>query len=221
MSRAPRPQPALDPAYRALIESDRVSEATRGVLLARAESVDASDPSARGPNALHEDLMRTLRAVLDRLLPDIEIDLAARLDASIAAGKGDGWRFADLPPDIDAYRIGLSTIEALALQRHNTSFAHLGVAQQDECLIAYAETLCETPSPQPTLSASQMKHWISDLRADAVTVYMSHPATLARIGYSGIALGGDQPRLPGFKALGLGQREPWEPVAIASAELPS
>ncbi len=58
-----------------------------------------------------------------------------------------------------------------------------------------------------------MKLWFEDLRGDAVKIYVSHPATLARMGYSGIANGGDGERKQGFVLLAAGEREAWEPEA--------
>ncbi len=43
--------------------------------------------------------------------------------------------------------------------------------------------------------------------------YLGHPRTLARIGYSGIANGGDGEPKTGFARIGIGERETWEPVA--------
>ena len=57
-----------------------------------------------------------------------------------------------------------------------------------------------------------MKLWFEDVRFAAVRLYVAHPATLARIGYSGIAYGGDGPRKSGFVDFGIGRREPWEPL---------
>jgi hypothetical protein len=60
-----------------------------------------------------------------------------------------------------------------------------------------------------------MRSWFEDLRADAVKTYMGHPKTLARMGYSGIANGGDGEPKSGFVRVGIGEREAWEPIASA------
>jgi hypothetical protein len=64
------------------------------------------------------------------------------------------------------------------------------------------------------LSRDQMTKWFEELRADAVKAYLLHPLTLARIGYSGVAYGGDGLPKSGFAHIGLGGRETWEPVAM-------
>ena len=63
-----------------------------------------------------------------------------------------------------------------------------------------------------TLDGRQMQLWFEDLRADAVKLYVAHPATLAALGFSGIAYGGDGDDKPGFRLIGLDEREPWEPM---------
>ncbi len=40
------------------------------------------------------------------------------------------------------------------------------------------------------------------------------PLAMARIGFSGIGYGGDTPTLQGFRTVGLGQTEAWEPRAM-------
>ena len=202
---------ASDPAYLALIHSDRVSTRTREALLTRAAPV----PAAFRPSVLTPPQLATLRALLDRVVPqsgDGWIDLGARLDRQLAAAEGDGWRHASLPADADAYRAGLTTLAAAAQARHRQPFAHLDSAQQETLLqdMAAGELAVSVPHG---LDAARMKLWFEDLRADAVRLYVAHPATLARIGYSGIAYGGDGEPKPGFVELGAGAREPWEPVA--------
>ena len=207
--------PGLDPGYRALIESDRVSARTREILLDRSRPDDRSGaPAASTPEAFS-----VLRAVIDRVLPQapaMRIAIEARIDAMLASGEGDGWRFAHLPPDAEAYRIGLRTLQKAARAAHGCDFEALDGPHQDELLERTAAEqlhVSGTSPGQPLFSAQQMKLWFEDLRGDAVRIYVSHPATLARMGYSGIANGGDGERKQGFVVLAAGEREPWEPEA--------
>jgi pimeloyl-ACP methyl ester carboxylesterase len=195
---------AIDPDYLALIESGRVSDATRAALLARAEPDDA----AYSPQTLSVEQLALLRAVLQRVLPqptDASIDLAARLDRQLAAGKGDGWRYALLPADAEAYRTGLETLDELARQQEGHPFLALDAEKQDRILAKAAE------------GPERLMRWFEDLRADAVKLYLAHPATLARLGYSGIADGGQTASMRGFVRLGMGERESWEPTAKAKS----
>ena len=199
--------PPISEAYLALIHSDRVSARTRAALLERARPDDAAAP----PRAVSAPQLAVLRAVLDRVVPQAgpaRIDLAARIDRQLAAGRGDGWRFDTLPPDADAFRAALDTLEAAASARHGAGFAQLDAGRQDAMLQdAAAGTL-----PGGALDPAQMQRWFEDACAEAVRAYVAHPATLSAMGYSGIGYGGDGAK-SGFTAVGVGEVEPWEPPA--------
>jgi pimeloyl-ACP methyl ester carboxylesterase len=199
-------------AYRALIASDRVGAKTREALLARSNP----DESAYVPSAIDVPSFETLRAVLARVIPqdaDSHIDLAARIDTQLHCGTGDGWRFDVLPTDREAYRAALRTLDAVAHREHGQRFEHLDAAQQDDLLARVAEHRLESSSVG--LGAQQMYSWFEELRADAVKAYLADLRTLAHIGYSGIANGGDGMAKSGFARVGLGEREAWEPIATS------
>ena len=211
--------PGIGEAYRALIDSDRVSARTRALLLDRARP----DDPGYVPRCMSVEQLAVLRAAIDRVLPQpaaARIDLAARIDRLLASGTGDGWRFALLPPDAEAYRAGLSTLDRQAQAAHGRHFVALDPDEQDALLErAAAGTLGAEPEPEAKaglLDASQMRLWFEDLRAESVKAYVAHPATLARMGYGGIAYGGDGPRKSGFSRIGAGEREAWEPVAATA-----
>jgi hypothetical protein len=202
--------PVVPDAYRALIESSRVSTGTRAALLGRM----FDDDRAYRPVAMSLAQLDILRAVLARVLPqpdNARIDLAARIDAQLHAGPGDGWRFAALPGDRTAYARGLAVLEARALALHRQGFAALTPDMQDNLL---ARTTAGELAGENSglLDATQMRLWFEDVRNDAVKIYMAHPATLARLGYSGIGYGGDDDDKRGFSQVGLGEREEWEPT---------
>ncbi len=204
---------APDAAYRALIDSDRVSTATRTALLARA----APDDADAAPRAVPADAWPTLRAAVERIVPQdaaSSIDLAARIDAMLAGGASDGWRVDSLPPDAEAYAAGLRSLDGLAQAGAGADFAQLGAAAQDAILAAVADG---TARAATLLTPPQLQAWFEDLRADAVRAYVSHPHTLAALGYSGIAYGGDGEPKPGFVAVGLDAREAWEPAPTGEA----
>ncbi|MGT2427183.1 gluconate 2-dehydrogenase subunit 3 family protein [Amnibacterium kyonggiense] len=190
----------LPAAFARLIASDRVSARTRRVMLAR-----LGDP-AEGPRALNPAQHALLTAVLARVLPQrgVHLDLAARLDAVLGAGQGDGWRFAALPPDAEAWRRGLDTIADGA-----PGFASLDAAAQDAVLdrIEAGELGSDA---EGRLSADRMALWFQDVRAEAVRVWLSHPAAQAWIRYDGFADGGDDERKQGFTTTRAGEWEAWQ-----------
>lgn len=188
----------IPPAYARLLASDRVSARTRRTLAARA----MPDRADHGAQALSGAQLATLRVLLSRILPhgDPSIDLAARIDRQLAAGEGDGWRFADLPADAEAYRAGLDTLTAM-------DFAGLTPAAQDALL----DRIAQGDAPDHgVLSGTALEHWFEDVRSDAVRLWLSHPAAMARIGYDGFANGGDGLRFQGYQRTGADDPEPWQ-----------
>jgi hypothetical protein len=183
------------------IASARTSTRVRALL---AQRLLADDPGY-APRALSVAQLATLRAVADRVVPQDDsrsagrIDLAARVDAQLADGLGDGWRNAALPADPVAYALGLDALAHLA---------PLAAAEQDALLTAVADG----SGPAGALAPEQLSAWFEDCRVDLVRQWLAHPASLARVGYDGYASGGDTLPLTGFRSLGADQRDDWEPT---------
>jgi pimeloyl-ACP methyl ester carboxylesterase len=181
--------------YLDFIAGERVAPKTREVLELRMAGPAPAD------GVLSPDQITTLRAMLARIIPqDADpIDLTGTILARLATGKGDGWRYAVLPEDAQAYREGLDALAA-------RDFASLAPEAQDAIL---QELAAKPGSPEA--------RWFEEVRGDAVTAYMAHPATLARIGYGGIGVGGANTPYNGYVTLGPNQREPWEPLPAGTA----
>jgi hypothetical protein len=208
-------------AYDDLMASSRVSTPTRQALAEQSRPDDADYV----PEVLDAASLATLRAVLGRVIPQSPsqspsppIDLAARIDRRLARGAGDGWRFAALPADPVAYRCGLHTLDRDATRRFGVPFAQVPAPGQDELLANAAAGAGGDQNSSPDagapseLNGAQLRAWFEEVRADAVRLYIAHPRTLARIGYSGIANGGDGLPKSGFVHVGLNEREAWEPL---------
>ena len=186
-------KPMIPAYYLAFLAGDRLSAPTREVVAERIAGPVAEDA---GLTAVQID---TLRAMIARIIPQVPqdsapIDLTGYLLAQLRNGKGDGWRFDILPEDVQAYREGL---DRLAEER----FAQRSPAEQDAALTALA---AEKGSPAAC--------WFEEVRGAAVQAYIAHPATLARLGYSGFGVGGAETPHQGFVAFGPNEREPWEPL---------
>ncbi|MCJ1695729.1 gluconate 2-dehydrogenase subunit 3 family protein [Rathayibacter caricis] len=180
------------------IASARTTTRVRALL---AERLLADDPHY-APRVLTPSQLATLRAIADRVVPQEggRIDLAARVDAQLADGQGDGWRNAALPADPIAYGLGLDSLDG---------FAALAPSEQDDRLSAVADGSAATG----VLTPEQLTAWFEDCRVDLVRQWLAHPASMARVGYDGYASGGDTLPLAGFHSLGADQREDWEPTA--------
>lgn len=183
------PAPHVPAAYMDLLASDRVSPRTREVLEARLDG-------PAGSNVFTPAQLLTLRLLLARVVPQssgADIDLAGYIAARLASGKGDGWRYAVLPPDLEAYRHGLDALAAIGFDRMDEAAQHAAIRLLDE----------SKGSPQA--------RWFEDVRADAAAAYMAHPATMARVGFSGIGVGGANTPHHGFVSIGINDAEAWEP----------
>ncbi len=159
----------LEGPARALIASDRVTAPTRRALLARLDATFGE------PRALTPEQMRTLRAVAARLAPLEGLKLPERFDAMLADGPGDGWRYADLPPDREAHAIALDRLAA-------AGFADLDPEAQDAMLTAVqAGEPPGAPWPFPA------DLWFEEALAALVRLAYSHPLAQLGIGYDGFA----------------------------------
>ena len=187
----------MDLNYLHLIESERTSGPTRKALLGR-----AAQEFPNAPLVIDRDLYRTLQAVVGRLLPQTErtefIDLAAWLDYNLFHGAGNGWRYSDMPNDRASLQAGLRLLNASALAIHRQPFADLSGAQMDDLLGRVQRQDLRWP-------ALNAQRWFEELLTDATELFVSHPHTLADVGFSGIAI------LPKWEHVGLNDAEPWEP----------
>jgi pimeloyl-ACP methyl ester carboxylesterase len=179
------------------IASPRTSARTRGILAGRA----VADDPARAPQVLSADQLAVLRLLADLVVPQTgpAIDLAARVDAQLAAGIGDGWRPDVLPPDPEAYRAALDGLADLPT---------LDDAARRQLV---GELVSGDVAPRGTLTSGQLTAWFEDARVDLVKQWAAHPASMAQMDYDGYANGGDGIRKQGFTELSAGSREPWEP----------
>lgn len=193
--------PRVDPEWGRVIASRRTGVEERALLARRAV---ADDPHYV-PRALSAAQLETLRALADRLLPQSRpgrIDLAARIDADLTLGHGDGWRPSDLPDDASAYRIGLDAIASVWTD---------DIAEQDALI---RSIIAGEPVTDGPWSGDQVRRWFDDVRTDLARTWVAHPASLARIGYDGFATSGPGAEPAGYVSLDAGVRDPWEPADL-------
>jgi len=206
--------PQLTPEWGRLVASARTAPEARGFLARR---LIADDPDYM-PRALSAAQLTTLRALADRLLPQPRhrrIDLAARIDDDLAAGRGDGWRNAGQPDDTSAYRRGLDDLAALWPDDTNEQNA---AAEQNALIagIVSGELNDHEALGGDDWSGAMRQHWVDDVRADLTRIWLAHPASLARVGYDGFATSGAATGDAGYVAVAAGQRDPWEPAELGS-----
>ncbi|MFS0733130.1 alpha/beta hydrolase [Microbacterium sp. 1P10UB] len=178
-----------------LIASPRTTPRVRSTLARRALA-DAPDYE---PRALTRTQLDLLRSIADRLVPQPDsgrVDIAARVDAELAAGGGDGWRPTDALSDDEAYRQGL---DDLAASWDEDPDAALEAVLAGEGVAGGAG------------DGESLRRWFQDVRVDLTREWLIHPASLARIGYDGFATGAEDVAFAGYRTLKAGVRDDWEP----------
>jgi gluconate 2-dehydrogenase gamma chain len=186
---------------RALLATPHVSEATRAALQARLDA-----PTAYAPQLLAPETYALLEAVAARLFPqpdrpDAPIALAPSIDQRLAEGRADGWRYDALPPDREAYRMGLGGIQEIAQAQFQADFTALTAEQQDAVLRALASG---TP-PGATWATLDAGRFFEEMLAELTETYYAHPLAQEEIGYVGMA------DLPAWSKIGLNEKEEREP----------
>lgn len=188
---------------RALLETDLVTPRTREVLQGRLSQDEGGEP-----RFLEAEEYATLTAACARLIPqqdrETPVDLPANIDERLAAGLTDGWRYASMPPDGEAYRRGLHGLDESAWSMFGAGFAELGGDEQDEVLRA-VQGGAPLGGTWLTLSAGR---FFEELLAELTECYYSDPLAQEEIGYAGMA------DAHGWHRIGLDQLDPHEPRSL-------
>jgi hypothetical protein len=140
-------------------------------------------------------------ALCDRLLDQHEstrIPVVSMIDARLAEQQTDGWHYADMPEDAQAWRDSLVALDEDAQERFGTGFATCTVEQQEQLVQVVQD---RGKDRWHGMVARQV--WSLWTRY-ACTAFYSHPAAWNEIGFPGPAY----PR--GYKNSGLDRREPFE-----------
>jgi hypothetical protein len=182
------------PGFEAAAQWRHWDPATAGTVLSRLgppQSIRFFTPEEHATaDALCEGLLA--------LEPDCPVPVVAMIDARLAEQETDGWRYADMPEDGQAWRISLAGLENDAAERFQTSFSAVSVERRDG-LIGRIRNL--DARPWHGLPAGHV--WSLWTRY-ACTAFYSHPYAWNEIGFPGPAY----PR--GYKNLGVDAREPYE-----------
>jgi hypothetical protein len=148
---------------------------------------------------------QTLEAVCGRLVPQPErsdpIPIVPWIDEKLHHNWRDGFRYDDMPPLREAWRLGLEGIDHESRRRFGADFPSLTEADQDAVLRAIqagdvdGELWARLPA---------QRFFTTVLLKEVVGEYYAHPAAWSEVGFGGPA----SPR--GYVRLGSNQRDPWE-----------
>lgn len=155
-----------------------------------------------------EQEARTMAAVVDRILPQEDrlperrIPLLPEIDKRLYHHRIEGYRFADMPPDEDAYRIAARAFEQMAIEEYGNSFHELGTLEQEGLILEIHDG--KPKSAKDHWSKMNVERFWTLLVSDCCGAYYAHPWAWDEIGYGGPAY----PR--GYMRLEEGEAEPWE-----------
>jgi hypothetical protein len=191
------------PAYNVLGKWDTPSwnEQTRSVVAKRLHEV----PPRR---FFSETEWETLHAVCDRLIPqpdrpDDPVPIVPFIDEKLHENQGNGYRYENMPPTRDAWRIGIRAIDEEAHARWQHGFCELPDNQKDAVLrsIQHGDTLTDAWQGMPA-----KKFFTGVLLHEVVGIYYAHPAAWNEIGFGGPA----SPR--GYVRMQANRRDSWEAI---------
>ena len=185
-----------------LSEVDRWDAVTAGVVLARL----TPSPELSFFTGVEQ---ATAEALCDQLLAQHDeprIPVAALIDVRLATGETDGWHYADMPEDAEAWRQTLAFLDNDAKRQGGASLSQLGQQQQAALVQGVQELDGQSWHGLPAT------HVWSLWTRYACTAFYSHPWAWNEIGFPGPAY----PR--GYKNMGLDAREKFEVADAASTD---
>jgi hypothetical protein len=130
------------------------------------------------------------------------IPIVPQIDKRLYEQSGNGYRYEGMPPDGEAFHLGLQAIDKIARREHGSAFADLGMTEQDQILSTLHDG---KPAAAHEIWAKMPIHrfWML-LVSDCVEAYYAHPRAWDEIGFGGPAY----PRA--YMRLERGEAEPWE-----------
>jgi hypothetical protein len=184
------------PDYNVLDEAEHWDEATRQVVLQRAEQA----PAIRFFTTSEE---ATLAVFCDHVMAqdrEPKIPVLNMIDAKLFAGQLEGYRYAEMPDDREAWRRVAVGLDAAARQHGAADFVTASHGVRDEVIQAFSDG---TLHGEVWDELPPSRAWAVVMR-DVLSAFYSHPWAWNEIGFGGPAY----PR--GYARLGAGQRESWE-----------
>jgi hypothetical protein len=148
---------------------------------------------------------RTLESICARPIPQPErsnpILIVPWIDEKLHHDRRDGFRYDDMPPLREAWRLGLEGIDEESRRHFGAEFRSLVEMNQDTVLrtIQAGDVHDGIWARLPA-----QRFFTSVLLKEVVGEYYAHPAAWSEAGFGGPA----SPR--GYVRLGLNQRDPWE-----------
>jgi Gluconate 2-dehydrogenase subunit 3 len=186
------------PDYDVLENADRWDRATREVVTKR---LDIPGP-LRFFTAEEEPTLRAFCDVATAQDSDPRVPVAEMVDDKLAAGRLDGYRYANMPHDPDTWRLVMRGLDEAAASRYGRDTFSACDAQSQEAIVA---ALADGSLHGGAWDELDVSRAFSVCMRAILEAFYSHPWAWNEIGYGG-------PAYPqGYMRLGpLGVREPHE-----------
>jgi hypothetical protein len=185
------------PGFNVLDQVRHWDRVTADVVLARTDSPAAVKFFTESEESCARALLSLLTGQ-DGQDGELAVPVLEMVDSRLAAGETDGWRYADMPEDGQAWRDTLGHLDADAYQRCGTPFADAVPTDQLKLIQAVQDLKSADWHGLPAA------HVWSLWTRYACTAFYAHPFAWAEIGFPGPAY----PR--GYKNIGVSKREPFE-----------
>ena len=182
------------------------NEATR-------QAIDRRLAIPHGPRFFSPAEWQTLGAVCDRIMPQPSdrppVPLPAYVDQKMADGLLDGFRYAQLPPQGQAWQRGLGALDQEADAAFGSPFHALPAEHQDGLLRSMQEGRLSSAAWAGMPCKMFFDHRVVP---DITHAYYAHPVAWNEIGFGGPA----SPR--GYVRMALDRRDPWEPIEASPGD---
>lgn len=192
-----------------LLKTELVNQNTSAILQNRVEQ-----PETIAPKFFDAESFEILKAVSSQLIPQTDridkIDLAGMLDEQLLSGKGNGWRYNDMPPDGQAFKLGIKGIDETSEAMFGDNFTDLDDAEQDSVLNA----IQKGDAQGKIWETMPSKLFFEELLANLSELYFSHPTAKNEIGDASFA------DAKGWEKIGLNELDPQEPIPVINGAQP-
>jgi Gluconate 2-dehydrogenase subunit 3 len=192
------------PDFNVLDEAGHWDERTRRMVLERVERV----PPIRFFTAAEAATLGRFCDLVTAQDREPRIPVLNMVDAKLFTGPLDGYRFADMPDDREAWRRVALGLDAAARQHGSPDFVAASVDVQCRVIEAFSRG---TLHGEVWDELPPSRAWTVVMRA-VLSAFYSHPWAWNEIGFGGPAY----PR--GYARLGTGQREHWEAAAASERD---
>jgi hypothetical protein len=196
-----REQPSYYPGYSTLGQAAFWDAATRKTVFSRVENV----PEIRFFQPKEAEFWKI---VFDHLLPQEDrheerrIPILNVVDHRLDINRIDGYRFEDMPPDREAYKLGMKAINDEADTLFDDEFVALSYEQREAVLKAIHDG--EPRAGKDIWKKMSVHRFWQLMMGDAIDAYYAHPWAWDEIGFGGPAY----PRA--YMRLERGEPESWE-----------